>query len=155
MPLESLHVTLAFLGSVPSARLEELRVIARCTAAGFPREAVPLVLTLEHLRHFPQAQVLAVLAGAQGSAPAQDVRSLAATLTSETAGAGFSPDLKPFRAHVTVARKVVRAPRATAICAVEWNFGSFALVESRTRETGAVYSVVESYALSEVEKVRA
>ncbi|HLY51882.1 MAG TPA: RNA 2',3'-cyclic phosphodiesterase [Steroidobacteraceae bacterium] len=154
VPAENLHVTLAFLGSVPAARLEELRVIGARAAAGFPRQAAPLVLTFGHLVHFPQAQVLAVLATAEGSAPIGDTRSLAATLTHETTAAGFTPDLKPFRMHVTVARKVVRAPRARAIRPVAWAFGSFALIESRTRETGAVYSVVESFVLNGSEKLR-
>jgi len=155
VPLENLHVTLAFLGSVPDARLEELRAIAGRAAGRFPPEAAPLVLTFEHLVHFPQAQVLAVLAASpQRRAPSGDARSLAATLTSETAAAGFTPDLKPFRVHVTVARKVIRAPPARAIRAVEWTFGFFALIESRTHAAGALYSVVESYALGSSEKLR-
>lgn len=148
-------MTLAFLGSVPGARFEELRAVASRAAASFPQGAAPLVLTFEHLGHFPQAQVLAVLgAASQGSQTSGDTRSLAATLTSETAAAGFGPDLKPFRVHVTVARKVLRAPHAKAIRSVEWSFGGFALIESHTRPTGAVYSVIESYALSGSEKLR-
>jgi 2'-5' RNA ligase len=155
VPAENLHVTLAFLGFVPGARLEELRRIAGGVAAALPREALPLVLRLEQLMHFPQAQVLAVLASPPpGSTPPAAVGALAAALTSETATAGFRPDLKPFRAHVTVARKVVRAPRERAIRAVEWIFASFALIESRTHETGAVYSVLESYTLNGSEKCR-
>ncbi|HYM44189.1 MAG TPA: RNA 2',3'-cyclic phosphodiesterase [Steroidobacteraceae bacterium] len=155
VPPENLHVTLAFLGSVPAARLGELRAIAGRTAAALAQEAAPFVLRFEHLVHFPRAQVLAVLASSPPeSAPAGDLRSLAATLTSETAAAGFSPDLKPFRAHVTVARKVARVPRESAIRPLEWRFCDFALVESSTRATGAVYSIVESYALSDAEKLR-
>jgi len=155
VPLENLHATLSFLGSVPDARLEELRAIAGRAAGRFPPEAAPLVLRFEHLVHFPRAQVLAVLAASpEGRALGGDARSLAATLTSETAAAGFTPDLKPFRVHVTVARKVMRAPPAGAIRAVEWTFGFFALIESRTHAAGALYSVVESYALGGSEKLR-
>jgi RNA 2',3'-cyclic 3'-phosphodiesterase len=153
VPGANVHLTLAFLGSVPAARVAELRDIARRTAAGFPREAVPLRLTLERLAHFGQAQVLA--ADATREAPLEDVQALAKALAVETAAAGFSPDLKPFRPHVTVARKVARAARSSAMRPVEWRFDSFALIESRTLETGPVYSVVESYALGGSEKLRA
>jgi RNA 2',3'-cyclic 3'-phosphodiesterase len=153
VPGANVHLTLAFLGSVPQTRAAELSDIARRTAAGFPREAVPLRLTLERLAHFGQAQVLA--ADATRDAPLEDVQALARALAAETAAAGFSPDLKPFRPHVTVARKVTRAPRSSAMRPVEWRFDSFALIESRTLETGPVYSVVESYALSDSEKLRA
>ena len=33
---------------------------------------------------------------------------------------GFAPDLKPFRAHVTVARKVVRLTRSREMRALRW-----------------------------------
>jgi 2'-5' RNA ligase len=94
-------------------------------------------------------------AEATRDAPLEATQALARALAEETASAGFSPDLKPFRPHVTVARKVARAPRSSAMSAVEWRFDSFALIESRTLETGPVYSVVESYALSDSEKLRA
>jgi RNA 2',3'-cyclic 3'-phosphodiesterase len=153
VPGANVHLTLAFLGSVPESRVAELRAIARRTAAGFPREAVPLRLTFERLAHFGQAQVLA--ADATRDARLADVQALAGALAAETAAAGFSPDLKPFRPHVTVARKVARAPRSSTMHAAEWRCDSFALIESRTLETGPVYSVVESYALSDSEKLRA
>jgi len=36
------------------------------------------------------------------------------------AALGFAPDLKPFRAHVTVARKVVRLTRSPEMRALHW-----------------------------------
>lgn len=155
VPETNLHITLAFLGSVPEPRLEELCAIARRIAAGFPREAVPLVLSLEALEHWPKPQVLTVLErkAEADAAPASGAARLAQLLTTETAAAGFSPDLKPFRPHVTVARKVLRPPRPGAMRRVPWSFGAFALVESRTLAEGPVYSVVESYVLGSAEKV--
>lgn len=155
VPAENLHVTLAFLGSVPEPRLPELAVIAGHAAALFPRDAVPIVVSLETLEHWARAQVLTALeCRDEARAPASGAAPLARTLSTETAAAGFSPDLKPFRLHVTVARKVARAPRASAIRPVDWRFDRFALLESRTLETGPVYSVVESYALGDSEKLR-
>lgn len=154
VPEEKLHVTLAFLGSVPGPRLPELSAIARRAAASFPREAVPISVSLETLEHWARAQVLAVLGrGDDAQAAAAGAAALARVLCTETAAAGFAPDLKPFRVHVTVARKVVHPPRPGAMRKVEWSFDEFALMESCTLEEGPVYSVVESYVLGSAEKV--
>ena len=75
------------------------------------------------------------------------VDSLAGTLKKEAVGAGFAPDLKPFQAHVTVARKVARSPHSLDMPSVLWRFTDFALVESRTEAAGALYSVVDSWTL--------
>jgi len=105
--------------------------------------------------HWARPQILCALGTEEprdtdaASAPA-----LAATLKNETAAAGFSPDLKPFRAHVTVARKVAHAPAALALQPVLWRFGTFALIESRTDPAGPIYSVIESYLLVKAEKAR-
>ena len=155
VPGQSLHVTLAFLGNVPEPRLPELSAIARRTAAAFPRDAVPIAVSLDALEHWAKAQVLTVLeCKEQAQTPAPGAAALARILSAETAAAGFSPDLKPFRVHVTVARKVARPPRTGAMRKVEWSFDEFALIESRTLEEGPVYSVVESYLLGGAEKMR-
>ena len=81
-------------------------------------------------------------AGAGEPRDADAASSLALSLKNETAAAGFSPDLKPFRAHVTVARKVARAPAALALQPVLWRFDAFALIESRTDCQPAPYTVL-------------
>jgi 2'-5' RNA ligase len=156
VPAPNLHVTLAFLGSVPERRLEELSAIARRTAAAWPADAAPLAVSLAAPEHWAKAQVLAVLEREEElrGAPAAGAAELARILTTATAAAGFSPDLKPFRAHVTVARKVARAPHSIEMRGVLWSFDDFALVESRTLAEGPVYSVVESYVLGGAEKMR-
>jgi RNA 2',3'-cyclic 3'-phosphodiesterase len=153
VPPANLHVTLAFLGAVPAARVPHLSAIASRAAAAVPREAVPLILTLQGVAHWAQSQVLAILAHEEPHSP-PGAQALARRLCEETAGAGFDPDLKPFRAHVTVARKVARAPRASAMRPVAWSFAAFALIESRTLGSGAAYSIVESFVLGDAEKVR-
>jgi 2'-5' RNA ligase len=156
VPVQSLHVTLAFLGSVPEGRVPELDRIARRVADAFPADAQPLLLSFDHLVHWARPQILCAL-GTEEAAADTDAASapgLSATLKNETAAAGFSPDLKPFRAHVTVARKVAHAPAALDLQPVLWRFGTFALIESRTDPAGPVYSVIESYLLVKAEKAR-
>ena len=164
VPVQSLHVTLAFLGSVPEGRVPELDRIARRVADAFPAAAQPPLLTFDRLAHWARPQILCALGteepgavqapGEPRDADAAGAPALSASLKNETAAAGFSPDLKPFRAHVTVARKVAHAPSALALQPVLWRFEAFALIESRTDPAGPVYSVIESYLLVKAEKAR-
>ena len=164
VPVQSLHVTLAFLGAVPEGRVPELDRIARRVADVFPADAQPLLLTFDRLVHWERPQILCALGpeepaaaqapGAPRDTDAASAPALSATLKNETAAAGFSPDLKPFRGHVTVARKVTHAPSELALQPVLWRFDAFALIESRTDPAGPVYSVIESYLLVKAEKAR-
>jgi len=139
VPAANLHVTLAFLGSVPERRLTELAEIARGAAPGGGLE-----LACDHLEYWRAAQLLCAL---PTEAPAP-IMALARRLQDVLAATGFAPDLKPFRPHVTVVRKVLRFGRIEQLDSVVWRFTELALIESRTLAAGALYSVVESYPLS-------
>src|SRR5215469_1034661 len=56
-------------------------------------------------------------------------------------------NIKPFRPHLTVARKVVRPGAVGKMHPVIWRFTELSLIESRTLPEGALYSAVESYSL--------
>jgi 2'-5' RNA ligase len=146
-----LHATLVFLGSVPEPRLPELEAIAGRVAvafsAGSSARAAPPQLLFDRIEHWQKAQIICATVGAESGEAVTIVNSLAEALKRETIGAGFSPDLKPFRAHVTVARKVVRTTPMLDMHSVPWNCTGFALVESRTAAGGAIYSVINSWAL--------
>ena len=133
-----LHVTLAFLGSVAVTRIPELTALARALAAGWPPGAAPIALTFTRLAFWHRPQVLCALAR-----PTAAASRLATVLRDATHAAGFRPDLKPFRAHVTVARKVTHA-RSAALASVRWRCAALALMESRSAPGGSLYSVVES-----------
>jgi 2'-5' RNA ligase len=156
VPAANLHVTLTFLGSVPEPRLADLSDLALRTAATFPQPATPLGIVLQGFEYWEKPQILAVLErGEQAQLSATSgAGQLARTLATTSVAAGFSPDLKPFRAHVTVARKVARAPHLGEMRDVRWRFDSFALLESRTLPEGPLYSVLGSYLLGSAEKVR-
>jgi len=161
VPEGSLHVTLAFLGSVPERRVTELQAIARRVAEAPEAGGAPILVSLDRLVHWAKPRILCALdaEGSSGTEAAGAPRvgalagapALAESLKGETTARGFSPDLKPFHAHITVARKVAHAPAAQPLSPVQWTFDGFALIESRTEPTGPVYSVIESYLLGKTE----
>jgi RNA 2',3'-cyclic 3'-phosphodiesterase len=148
IPEENLHLTLVFLGSVPEARLPQLVQISRDCAAALAGTQ-PLAVRFSQLEHWPRPQVLV----ARPFSEPQDLQRLAATLRTATIAAGFTPDLKSFRAHVTVARKVTRPPQPAPLHPIEWHCDRFALMDSRSEGGGSVYSVVEFQTLVKAHKV--
>ncbi len=144
----NLHVTLVFLGSVPQRRLPELAEAARVAAGGADSGKDPLELAFDHLEYWRAAQLLCALP----PEPPEAAIGLARRLQDVLAGQGFAPDLKPFRPHVTVVRKVSRPGHITKMHPVVWSFTELALVESRTLPEGPVYSVVASYPLGGLKK---
>jgi 2'-5' RNA ligase len=146
---EQLHLTLAFLGAVPGTRTAELQALTRQAGATWPQARPTPQLSFARLAYWRKARVLVALAEADAH-----LTSVAEALRTGALEAGFSPDLKPFRAHVTVARKVAHAVCDTPLTPVLWSCRLIALIESRTTPHGPLYSVVESAPLGKAEKVR-
>ncbi len=145
-PRESLHLTLAFLGSVPESCIETLRAavdhVRRTPGSAAARDAI-LDVTLDTVDYWPRSQLLCATPSREPAAAAAFADEVKHALSS----AGFTPDLKPFRAHVTLARQVSRGPADRGMTPVRWTFCDFALVESRTGPDRSLYSVLESWPL--------
>ena len=146
-PAANLHATLCFIGAVPQEKLALL-----CEAAAEVRGRHS-ELCFDALEYWAKPKILCATApGTAESAPAAE---LARRIGDAATAAGFTPDLKPFRPHLTLGRKVV-AQRA-AEC--EWprdlspplrlQCDRFVLMQSRRDETGSIYSVVASWPLDE------
>ena len=123
------HVTLEFLGDVPPQRLASLHA-----AAGQVRLR-PLSIAFDRVEHWRKPQVLCLAASSVPDELAHAVNELRAALLRE----GFSPEQRPFRPHVTLARKVRSAESTTFDQPIVWRADRFALVRSVTAPAGSRY----------------
>ena len=144
----SLHLTLAFLGEVLESDLDRVRACALRASAASAAAPPGLEVTLDGLEYWARSQVLC----ATSSRPSADAAAFAEVLKAALRGVGLSPDLKPFRAHVTLVRQLSRraAGRKDALRVlppVSWIFPDFVLVESRPGPRGSLYSILESWPL--------
>jgi len=134
VPAQNLHVTLVFVGSVPEADLGKVEGVAATVAQKVG--AGPAVIGLDVLDYWKKPRVLCLTTE---QPPNTQAASIAELLQDRLAAAGFTPDLRPWRPHVTLARKVTRGSSIGAVQQVEWTFREFALVESRTGPAGSIY----------------
>lgn len=144
----SLHLTLVFLGAVPESALASVRACALQVSESSRLARPGLEVTLDALEYWGRSRVVCATAGR----PSAQSAALAQRLTEGLRGAGFSPDLKPFRAHVTLVRQLARRPGVPEnvtlhLAPVAWTFADFALVESRPGPRGSLYSVLETWPL--------
>jgi 2'-5' RNA ligase len=143
VPAENLHATLCFVGAVAEEKVEALRAAAATVRAS------ALKLRFEQLEFWDKPRVLC----AAGSKESEAAHDLARMLAEAAVVAGFAPDIKPFRAHLTLARKVNAAEAAK----IEWprpfspsmtvRCDRFVLMQSRREESGSIYSALDSWAL--------
>jgi 2'-5' RNA ligase len=143
IPSDNFHVTLAFLGSVPEARLSDVMAVG--TAVATEIAPGPIQVSFTTLEYWKKPRVLCVTGPEDFAAHSSGGAALADLLKSKLSATGFAPDLKPFRGHVTLARKVAHPTRTDAPLPLVWSFTEFVLVESRTEAHGSVYRVVQSY----------
>jgi len=147
----NLHTTLLFLGSVTESRVSEVMTIgARAAAETLVARAgssLPSSFVFDRIELWQKAHVLVATTSAATGDGHLLANALVGSLQRETSSAGFGPDLKPFRPHVTLARKVAFLKTVLRTEPVEWRFAEFALVESRTDPDGPVYTVLHSYPL--------
>jgi len=138
IPAENLHLTLAFLGPVSS----EVRRCAEDVADGVA--AAPFTLEFTHLGFFPRPRV--VWSGCDQTPEA--LTSLVDTLRRGLRGCGITPEVRPYRAHLTLARKASVEPGFGGPHApIHWPVDAFHLLESKTLSSGAQYNILRSWTL--------
>jgi 2'-5' RNA ligase len=132
VPKRNYHLTLAFLGSVPEQRLDELHAAAGQVAVE------PFTLRIDRHGHWRGPQV----AWLGCSQPPAAATQLVADLRAAREPLGFQPDPRPFRPHLTVLRGCRACDWDGEIAPVEWPVSGFVLARSETLPGGPVYRVV-------------
>jgi RNA 2',3'-cyclic 3'-phosphodiesterase len=126
------HVTLAFVGEVPDAKLAVLQQIARSSCA--PRFA----FKCDSIEFWRDSQV--VVAAARAASPG--LLGLWAKLND-----AIGLPRERLRAHVTLARKVTQASVPQAMSPLEWRATNFSLIRSDTGGVESAYTVLDTWSL--------
>lgn len=142
---DTIHLTLAFLGNIPEARLAELAVAAREVSAE------PFSISLDRLGFWSHNHLL--WAGCRASVARLD--ELFGQLRRALVRAGFrvGGEGRDFAPHVTLIRRV---PEATApsdarplpsMAPLDWRCERFVLVRSTLSALGSAYQVIDEFPL--------
>ncbi len=137
MRVETVHITLAFLGETPAERLDDLVACADAARSdGFE-------LILDQAGYWRHNRI-----GWLGAseAPPQHL-DLVGALNTALQATGFPVDARPHVPHVTLLRNTAggEIPACEPIC---WPVGGFSLVKSVTEQDGAHYEVIRRWPLA-------
>lgn len=122
VPADRWHLTLHFIGPVPRARLAGLAPRLQVTAPRFG-------LVLSEVAHW--AGGLLVLVPAAGEPQPDGLRALHASLAETLQAQGLPVEARPYRPHVTLARRAAGAQPPAQGLTLRWPAAGYALVESR------------------------
>jgi len=146
---KDVHFTLKFLGDVAVDRLAQVRSACAARAA----LTAPFTVRLQGAGVFPNLQRPRVV-WIGTTVGASDLTTLAAGLEEDLARAGFVPEKKPYRAHLTLGR--CRSPRGqrdllAALASRRESFlgemevDHFHLMQSDLTPQGAIHTVLERF----------
>jgi RNA 2',3'-cyclic 3'-phosphodiesterase len=148
--IESIHLTLQFLGEIDPAVVPRLATLLHEAAAPLP----PITLRLNGLGVFPDFRNPRVIwCGLEGDLTL--LSALQSRVDEACQRVGCSPEKRPFRPHLTLGRvrgKSNLQPLADYIrigCISECEFeaGKFNIYRSVLKPQGAVYTILEEVAL--------
>lgn len=133
----NLHQTLVFLGEFAETQLMEL--ISTCQSIHLP----PITMQFEALHFWPQPRVLCLLA--QNQSPAlQDLVKILQDIATEF---GIKPDQRPYRPHITLARKASEAIKLD-FAPIRYTADEFVLMQSQSTDNGPVYKPLYCWSLT-------
>lgn len=135
VPAEKLHITLLFLGEVGEDHIDAFKSFAG------QLHLEPCELVLDRLEHWVRPAVLCLTAQTTPEA----LLSLIEALKRGAKKMGFKPEKRPFRAHLTLARKVRKRVVSREIDPIHWPVKDFVLVKSVLASTGAHYEILERW----------
>jgi len=137
---EKFHLTLLFLGDIPNDRIPDLRKVAET----LPFE--PCELVFERLEHWVRPGVLCLTA--EETPP--PLLELIEGLKKGVRKLGFKTEKRPFRPHLTLARKVRKRVTSRQITPIHWPVREFTLVASHLNDDGSHYEILDCWQAREV-----
>ncbi|ADE14288.1 2'-5' RNA ligase [Nitrosococcus halophilus Nc 4] len=134
---ENLHLTLVFLGSMTAQQRACAEAVADTIVGS------PFTLQLEQIGHWPRPRVVWCAAEETPEPLIELVKQLNQGLTA----CGYQPETRPYRAHMTLARKVAGRFPTTRVAPLVWQVDHFCLVQSVTHPSGVQYQVLRTWPL--------
>lgn len=137
MSVDTLHLTLAFVGDIPRVQIPQLLSLAgEVTCPDF-------TVSIDMAAYWARQH----LAWGGPSQTPDALADLAAQLTQRLQTEGLPVDRREFKPHVTLVRRCERAVEERAIGPVTWKVERFVLVESLRDALGARYRTVGEWPL--------
>ena len=124
--------------SLPLCEQREALLVRLATRGADLLGVGPIVIVFDGVAFWPKPQVLV----AMSSRPAPEAAALAARLWEGLVPLGIPPDFRPFKPHVTLARKVVKPAAELSLKPVRWPVSALTLVESVTDPDGSRYTPI-------------
>ena len=135
----NLHMTLLFMGNVGPVQQDCLEsLVSQISSPEFD-------LNLHSLTYRRKQQMLWL----EPDTVPEGLWQLVSQLRETAEKCGFQLDLPPFKAHMTVMRKLRNMPDDTEITPYIWVVRDFALVSSKTLQSGAEYRLVKTWRLGD------
>lgn len=132
---DDLHMTLVFLGAVGAEQLPCIERVADDVVAR------PFCLRLDRIDFWPRPRIL--LLG--GSETPENLADLVGSLQAGLAGCGFKPERRPYRPHITLARKARKVAAADLERPLEWRPREFVLAGSNLQGKPPRYQILKSW----------
>ena len=137
---ENLHMTLAFLGDV------EVKVRDRLAAVANKIQSQNFELLLDRVEHWRKPQVICLTPTAHSPILEQLANDLVSGLRNE----GYALEKRPYRAHLTLARRAAYLPAEARLeNPILWKSTAFVLAASTRDALGSTYTVLESWPLGD------
>lgn len=133
---ENLHITLVFLGNVEDDIAKAIQRDASMI------QGSPITLQFDELDFWRRPRVLCLTCHRQP----KNLYSLVNALTRMVAAYPVRLDKRPYRAHITLARKAQQRPMKT-FRPITVHAREFALVESVSTDNGVKYEVLQTWPL--------
>lgn len=144
---ENLHVTLRFFGDADDAKLTAVKRLAGAASA----ECLPFTVRLSAAASFGARVLFLSLEDEAGGFAELNRR-----IEKNAAAAGFEPETRPFRPHLTIARirsekgvrPLIEANRAAAVPPIAFAVKEIVLFESTLAASGSIYTPLGRFPLT-------